>query len=397
VRRPHAKPRPDQLSDETRTPDDRSKPWWSWERATGDWGGARPWLHEHGLIPAIDYTVQLFSNVHGGRERGTRVLGNLDVSLTADGERLGLWRGATAYAAFQYQVGDGVTAQVGSAQPIGSLAAGDYATLNAWYVQQELLDGRASVQVGRSDASQDFMDSPLTGFYLNGGISPANNVPMPQYPQNAFGAVVHLDPWPQLDLAAGAWGARFSERGFRADGLFDGDVFAIGELTWSHAPWGLAGRFHAGAWLSTQDTPEVTDRPQPRSFERNWGLYALLEQLLLRRASGSAEDAGLHAWFQVSWAPPDRNANPLWVGGGLVLDRPLPGRDADSLGFAVTSAGLELVDGRRKSRAEVTLEWFYDLELNAFLSLTPDVQLVLDPGGGGRDALVLGFQWEVQF
>jgi hypothetical protein len=64
--RPYLRQRASQLSDELRTPDDRSKPWLDWERATGNWGGLRPRLHERGIIPEIEFTGQLFSKLRGG-------------------------------------------------------------------------------------------------------------------------------------------------------------------------------------------------------------------------------------------------------------------------------------------------------------------------------------------
>jgi hypothetical protein len=53
---PAHRKRPAEITEEMRTPDDLSKPYWEWEHATGDWAGFRPWLWEHGVIPELVYT-----------------------------------------------------------------------------------------------------------------------------------------------------------------------------------------------------------------------------------------------------------------------------------------------------------------------------------------------------
>jgi len=102
-------------------------------------------------------------------------------------------------------------------------------------------------------------------------------------------------------------------------------------------------------------------------------------------------ERGLGVWLQVSWAPADRNRNDLWLGGGLVTTGLVPGRPADDLGFGASSAELSVApSGRRDPPAEIVLEWFYAIQLAPWLSLQPDLQVVLNPAESGRDAVVVG-------
>src|SRR5262249_13625012 len=51
---PYLRRRREWLSDELRTEDGLEKPWLDWYRATGDWGGLRPQLEQHGVLLGIN-------------------------------------------------------------------------------------------------------------------------------------------------------------------------------------------------------------------------------------------------------------------------------------------------------------------------------------------------------
>ena len=104
-------------------------------------------------------------------------------------------------------------------------------------------------------------------------------------------------------------------------------------------------------------------------------------------------DQGLGVWFQLSWAPPDRNPNDLWVGGGFVYTGLVPGRDDDDLGLGASNASLTVgPGGTGRPPTEIVIECFYAIQLAPWLTLQPDLQVVLDPAEGGRDAVVVGAQ-----
>jgi porin len=387
------------LSDERRTPDDRSKPWFDWEHATGDWGGLRPRLHESGIIPQLTFTGQLFANVRGGltTSDATHAAGLASFSLSLDSTRLGLWRGGTAQLAVEHQDGTGVSREVGSLADIGTLDGGPahFTHLAAYTLQQSLLDDRLVARIGKSDANDGFVDSDLAELFLSGSFAPASNVPMPTYPEPAFGVAVFADPTPRLTLAAAAYGADLAVEQSGGAGLFRGRVFAITEMTFHVRPLGLTGHYNAGAWLRSADTPDPRDPPGGRTRPRNYGAYALLEQRLTAPDPARA-DRGLGAWLQLSWAPPDRNPDPLWIGGGLVYTGLVPGREDDDLGLGVS--GTKLVDAPGDPDSppwEIVLECFYALQIAPWLSLQPDLQIVVNPAGGGRDAIVVGAQLSI--
>jgi porin len=285
-----------------------------------------------------------------------------------------------------------VSREVGSLSDIGPLdsASESFTHLAAWYVQQNLDGDRLVARLGKSDANDGFVDSALTGRYLNGDFDPPANIPMPTYPTPAFGLVVFADPAEWLTIAAAAYGADLGIHEEGGAGLFAGRVFSISELTLHTSPLGLPGHYSAGAWLRTVETPDPRDPTGTASSPRNYGAYAVFDQRLFAPDVAHPE-RGLGAWFQVSWAPSDRNSNDLWVGGGLVYTGLVPGRPTDDLGFGASSAELSVSpSGRRDPPPEIVLEWFYAIALARWLTLEPDLQVVLDPATSGRDAVVVG-------
>ena len=393
---PYLRRRSASLSDALRTPDDTQKPWLDWEHATGDWGGLRPEIQERGILPSFDYDGQLFSNAHGGETThdATHAAGLATVSLSLDTHRLGLWQGGTAVVSGNHLDGRGVSREVGSLCQIGTLdvSTESFTQLAAAYYQQNLADDRLVARLGKADANDGFVDSQLAALYLNGDFAPPANIPMPTFPTPAFGLALFAEPAQGFGVAAAAYGADLGIHEDGGAGLFEGRVFAITELTLHVHPFGRSGHYNAGAWLRTVETPDPRDPTGTASSPRNYGAYAFFDQRLTA-PDPAHPGRGLGAWFLLSWAPPDRNRDELWVGGGLVYTGLVPGRGSDDLAFGVSRAAIVATpSGRRDPPPELVFEWFYAGRLARWLTLQPDLQLVVNPMNSGRNAVVLGAQ-----
>ena len=381
---PAHRKRPAEITEEMRTPDDLSKPYWEWEHATGDWAGFRPWLWEHGVIPELVYTGEVFGNVRGGLRRGAAYRGNMDVTLTLDTERLGFWPGGTLFIYWEDAHGEGIGERyVGAVQPLSNIDAEDFDRLSAYYYEQQLFDRRLRVKLGKQDANVDFAALDYAVYFLNSSFGLMPNVPMPTFPDPALGAAVFAKPHPLFSASAG---------------LFDAQAgpFSLVELAFKPVFGSLAGTYRAGGWLHDADAEEITDGPNPAIFGSNYGFYLGFDQQLYPEAE--SEDQGLGAFFQLGWAPEDRNEIALYVGGGMTYSGPFSGRDADVAGIGVAHADLseriEAIEGRT---SETALEVFYRMQSMPWLALTSDIQRVFNPGGAGRDAWVLGARTEIAF
>jgi porin len=160
--------------------------------------------------------------------------------------------------------------------------------------------------------------------------------------------------------------------------------------------WRYTARF--GDLLATQNSGVLVER------DGNDGAYMFLERDL---AHNGAEDAqGLAGWVRVGFADENFNQIAWYAGGGLVYTGPFYGRAEDQVGVAVGWA--EYGDPYRRSRAlagapsdahEIVIEASYRAPLTPRLTLQPDIQYVINPGGDPAldDALVLGLRFEIAF
>src|SRR6201995_593082 len=109
--------------------------WLDGDHLTGDWGGARSALADHGATIDATYASDLFT------ARGeASALGHVDLALTLDSHKLGLWDGGTVYVLAQNNHGSGINDPVGSAQPVTNLEAAPYTQLTELFVEQALGD-----------------------------------------------------------------------------------------------------------------------------------------------------------------------------------------------------------------------------------------------------------------
>jgi porin len=110
------------------------------------------------------------------------------------------------------------------------------------------------------------------------------------------------------------------------------------------------------------------------------------------REAAAHSAQGLTPFATVTYAPSDRNTFPLFVSTGLVYQGLLPGRDRDIAAFGLAYGQFS----RHLSRQvfEMVLEWTYEIGLAPWLTVQPDIQYIVRPGGTGDipNAWVIGVQ-----
>jgi porin len=387
------------LGNTTEVPSDSSiKPWWEWNYASGDWGGARPWLLNHGINLQFIYTFETFSNVRGGAstEDATKPYGNFDMLLTLDSEKLGLWKGGTLFLQGENLAGDstGIEAAVGFPfNPVSNMNAPSFTTLIGYYYAQVLGEGLVTLKAGKLYASADFISSNITGQFINNGLNPPPNIPMSNFPNSVLGFVGNLSPASWFSLAGGVYGGTPNGLSFGDGGLFQGNIFSIIQPAFKHSFGNYAGNYRFGGWLLTQDTPAISSTLNPRVFPDNYGAYFLFDQQIYKEHPDQDQGPGLTAFIQLSWAPADRNQVNLSVAGGLMYTGLIPGRTNDNLGFSINNAHAT----PQGLTHETVLEGFYQVILTPWLTIQPDIQYFINPRGNGRDALAIGIRNTVAF
>ena len=414
------------LSPASPSPQDPNTPlyWgdWPWgsDGMTGDWGGLRPELADHGVFLGGTYTTYLMDNFSGGFDTGFFGAGAVNAMLTIDTEKLIGLDGGTFFFNYQYASWfNRIFEPSGQYNPTGSwlgsmgnLLFSDDTDLNQvaqLYYEQALFEDTLSVAFGKIDANTTFSDVQGAGGFQYAAASYNGTLDafIPSYPSEAIG--IQLS-WDVTEHITGKFAC------FDGSSVaFNGPNEPIGPNTGSHGPstffnndghwffiteWDVAweldperpGSVGVGAWLqsgttatSGNSTTGVTDVP---------GLYVQASQIIWAPNEHIANEGGgitLFGQYGVSRA----SKNPVqWsIMGGVSATGVIPGRTADALGIlfayskysndpAIYQSVLQTGQPGPSGGSESCLEAFYLLQVTPALSIQPGLQWIRQPGGG---------------
>ncbi len=153
------------------------------------------------------------------------------------------------------------------------------------------------------------------------------------------------------------------------------------------------GNYILGYWYHSGDVDEIRGDGLERSFAGNHGLYAGVDQNIFIENKDNNDDQGLNLIGQIGVAPSDRNEIARYYCAGLVYTGLIPNRDEDSTGigaaFADVSKRYKSIDGRN---VETALEVYHKVQLTPWLAIMPDMQIIFNPGGKGRNAVTFGLR-----
>jgi len=383
------------------------------QMATGD-SGARP------VILTFSYTGELVQNAGGGARRGTTFAGAAGGEVTLLLGRLVGWHGARLFVFALGTHGGAPSDLVGDVQGVSNLEApppGAVRLEEAW-LQQNLLDNRLSWLVGRYDLNTEFYRLQSGALFINSsfGIGPEfahSGVAGPSiFPNTAVGTRLDFKPSPNVVWRAAVLDGVPVDRpgdGTRVFASGDGALL-VGEVALLARPdtvgvprqrrFGIGrgrtrpyrGKLAIGAWYYTARFSDLVDTlPKGASVQhRGSGGVYLIGDLTVR---------SLTAFAQLGLGDGRVNQIGGYVGGGFTLTAPFSSRAQDALGLAVAAAR----NGSHYERAqtaggpaagETSVELTYLAQLGSWLTVQPDVQYVIHPGGtrATRNAVVPGLR-----
>jgi porin len=385
---------------------------WQWEHLTGDWLRHRPWLEDRGVSVEATYLADFFYNTRGGLNTSDadQYRGLFDFSLTIDTGTLGLWQNGTFLLDFQDIHGRDITERhVGDLQVLNNSDAPSRTQLAEFWYEHAFFDGKLRVKIGKMDANADFDALDYGGEFIHSSPGFSPTIPLPTYPDPALGAAVFVEPADWMYLSAAVYDAEGEGDRSGFETAFHGDdaSFSIVELgfrpVFRLAGRELPGTYRVGGWYHSGEWDRIFNdldgRLSPRTRRGNAGLYLAFDQLAYKEQPSDEEDEqGLGVFFQFGWAPSSVNEITQHYGGGLQYVGLVPGRDDDVTGVTVQHVSLgSTTQSLDKRYSETAIEMFYKYQLTPFFSLKPDVQYIVNPGGGGRDALVVGIRTEISF
>lgn len=411
----------------------------------GDWGGTRTEWAQKGVLLDIGLTQAVQGNAHGGRNTSDAIeySGSLDITLKLDTARMGLWPAGLLTLRAETWFGHSMHEHAGSVMatnadnlfPIPEDSG--KTTLSEFYFAQALSEKFVLV-FGKMDLASSldqnaFASSEKTQF-MNLGLR-ANPVLLPFGPYTTMTVAAIYMPTKWLKISTGVndndpEGA-VTKTGFNT--AFHGrDWYSVGqEYEFTIKPWGQVGHQRLGwAWtardLSVLDPDNRISLPtlgrlslngpgpisrwarltglgrllgEPESQSDDWVMYYNFDQYLFTEADDPKQGFGVFGRFGYSTG----NANPIeqfysiGVGGKGIV----PERDNDTYGLGYYHLNLsDDLPVALNVHSEQGVELFYNFEVTPWFHLTPDVQVIVNPGGGFQErdvAVVYGLRGQMSF
>jgi porin len=394
--------------------------WLAADGISGDWDGMRSTLTaEHGVEIFGNYTMEVWGNTVGGLKQGAVYTGLLGFGANVDLEKLIGWKGAMIHNNWFWLSGrDASEDLVGNFLTISNIAGFNTLRMDELWLQQNLLDDRISIRLGQIRADTEFVISEASALFLNATPGfPAllyTNLPDggPVYPMGTLGIRLALTPVKEFTFQTAIFeGNKFAQNvnrhGFRYSLNPEFGYFWISEaqMRWfqNEGSSGLAGTFRVGAWVHTARFANPFDG---ELLDGNYGFYFIVDQILYRQDAAKESGTGLNWFGRLGFAPQDQNFIAFYFDTGLTYKGLIPSRDDDTIGIAFDYAQLSsgaqqaaIISGSVGVGAEMVLEVTYQAQITKWLSMQPDLQFVINPGGNQdlKNALVIGLRTAITF
>jgi porin len=353
------------------------------EHLLGDLG--RGHLEANGVRIEAFNMSDFWANAQGGHNRGGGVIGNLNLIVALDTEKMGLWDHGNFVFWGIGIYGRQSALAVGDYQYTSSIDAPDNVDPYEMYYEHTFFDGSLDVLAGIHDFTLEFAVLGYAYTLINSSFTtPSTITQMPYsfYPFTGPGtrAFAHLPE--NIYLLIGAYDgdtANFTNPRHQTWAITkQGGVYSITELGWIqddpsryHTKVALGGWYNSGTLVDSYGEDATG----------NYGTYFIAEQEVWRELQDDPEQ-GLGLFAQVGQADNDVNINPWYFGGGLHYKGLISKRDEDVLALGYARAQMS---GRYQEyvgtteQSEQVWEASYRARVTKSMTLTPDVQYVVDP------------------
>jgi porin len=397
---------------------------------TGDWGGLRTQLVDHGVTLGLKYTGEMWAAASGGIHNGVDYEDLFLPTVDFDFEKMaGLTGGTAHFSALSLQGRGPSFNDVGNALDVSSA---EYLGKNqrytrlweAWY-QQTALDNLISLRAGQLSLDTEFLVSPTAGGLMNttfgapamwtanlsaGSPNSQGLANGPFYPLSAPGARVTFAPTDEVQWMTAAVTSQpeSPDRG-GAQFKFDGQALVISEfdylLNQAKDATGLPSMYKLGFWYDTANYADfrydTTGRllnlagsnGLPSQHDGIWNIYGLIDQTVWKNDAGQAISVFLRGGVSPNYAMISR-----YVDGGFGYKGLIPGRENDvvTVGFAYAAVGDSVhkhdLDVQRANGvstpvrdAESAIELSYTIQVAPWWTVQPDFQYIVSPQYGAAN------------
>ena len=419
-------------------------------RMTGDWGGVRTSLAEHGFQLELNNTTIYSAIVDGGKSSDSEFGGNLELILRLDSKQLGLWPGGMLFLRAERYYDENINGDTGALFPANGVALfpepndNDLALSHLQITQ--FLSPHFGISLGKMDTStgdvNEFAHGRADTKFLNAAFA-FNLVTAATMPYAPLGAAIVIlptgDPETMLSISAVDTDGTAMESGF--DTAFDGGTSFAGEFRLKTDFFGQRGHQLVGVTWSNDEfinLGDAFDISLPRLLgrgrnERNteydspaeefaartraiirkglmikryinqidrenssWSAYYNFDQNIHAEADDPTQGFGLFG--RIGFADDDTNPIASFFSLGIGGKGIIPSRDNDrfGIGWYYMNTSSEL-PGDLGLGHEQGVEIFYNIAVTPWLQITPDIQIINPAVEKNDTTVVLGIRGHVRF
>jgi porin len=362
----------------------------------------------------------LLGNLSGGVKTGATMQGVTTMTLDVDtGNAFGLQGGTFHTSALQIHGSPLSPGYLDNLQGANGNEAENATRLWELWVDQQFLNNRFDIKIGQQSVDNEYLISTYSGLFINTmagwPLVPSNDLygGGPAFPLASLGVRLRAEPNGNVTILAGVFddnpgGGAFDANAQALDSsgtkfnLNTGALW-IAEIQYATKIGGLAGAYKFGGWYDSgtgfldqrydNDGGLLADPSSdgnPKTHIGNYSLYGVADQTVWQSKADSARS--LNVFGRIMGAPSDRNLISFFVNGGATLTAPLPGRDNDTAGIdfglgkvSPDAAAADRDAGLAPRTTEELFELTYQAQATPWLILQPDMQFVVNPGGGIPD------------
>ena len=412
---------------------------------TGEWGGVRTDLRQHGYDFTLEYSAMTATNISGGydRDKTLRYSDQYILGVNMDLEKiLGIHDGEFK-ASVNNRNGRDLTQdrlQDPRAPVIGSGVQSNYGRGQTWHATQFWFkktgwDKKLDLKVGLMPPGEDFDNNgcffqnlSLCGSLAGHGSGVWYNTPIGQW-----GGRIKYSPAPALYVQAGAfqYNPAYATRhgSFQLDGTGHLGYMYLFELGYRPTLGAakLPGIWKLGGWYNTADANDVLDddngdpyvltHQAARRHDGRYGGYLYIVQQLTY--SSSQRQRGLSLFGHLAMNDKDTATMDYQIQAGAIYQGSFASRPQDFISFGVSKMHANDRVARRAQllnqmrgiedydnplyvpvrKAEYAAELHYSFRVTPWLTVRPNLQLLAHPGGSEeiKNAWVIGNQVTVKF
>ena len=389
--------------------------WLHRDTLTGDWGGARTWLKEHGITLKPRLT-QFYQGLATGEDNHDyQYGGKADLLLNADLGKLGFWNGFSLTVHAEQNFGEdangrgGTVALLNTALFFPGMENADYFDFSSVYLQQNFGDA-VSLIAGKINMIDQASGTPFRGgagidSFWNGVFAATPRGAVPPY---LMGALLSVRTEPAtFGLLVYDPENKTNKTGF--ENFFTNGVGILGTANFPVTIAGLGGHQGLTALYSTEPGNDLEDigdtlippfpqgAPGIKNGRYNFAYY--FDQYLYQSKANPKEGVGLFGQFGISDGNPNRLQFLAIAGvGGTGL---IPGRSLDNWGVGYYYAGVsstlkDLLAPIVNIRNEQGVEVFYNFAMTPWFILGADLQII-DPSLANETAVIPGLRTVIKF